>query len=74
MNPIDVEGRVRADAEHFELPFEVLAGRDSEIITDYRLVKLPHVIILDRSGVIAFTRQFASYETLSEELQHVLAR
>ena len=69
-----MEGRVRADAEHFELPYEVLAGRDSEIIEQYDIVKLPRVIILDREGLIVFTEQFAPYETLNAELQRLLAR
>jgi hypothetical protein len=69
-----MEGRVRSDAEHFELPYDVLAGRDSEIIADYGIVKLPRVIVLDRDGVIAFTAQFAPYEKLNDELQRLLAR
>jgi peroxiredoxin len=74
INPIDMAGRIKADAEHYELPYDVLAGRDSEIISDYELIKLPRVIILDRNGVITYTERFAPYEKLNEELQKILDR
>jgi len=66
-------GRVEADAKSFDLPFTVLLGRDSDVIADYEIVKLPRVIIVRKDGKIAFTDRFAPYDRLKAELVRVLA-
>jgi hypothetical protein len=73
INPIDMSGRVEADAQHFELPFTILVGRDSDVISDYQIVKLPRIIIIRKDGNIAFTERFAPYDLLKAELVRVLA-
>lgn len=61
-------GRVRADAEHFKLPYEVLVGGDSDIIDTYQIVKLPRIVVIARGGFIAYTAVYAPYEKLKEEV------
>ena len=67
-----MDGRVEADAQSFQLPYTVLFGRDSDIISSYEIVKLPRIIILRTDGNIAFTERFASYDQLKAELGKVL--
>ena len=68
INPIDMAGRVQADAENFELPYEVLVGRDSDVIDTYQIFKLPRIIVIARGGTIAYTERFAPYDKLKEEV------
>jgi hypothetical protein len=68
-----MRGRVEADARQFELPFTILVGRDSDVISDYQIVKLPRIIIVRKDGNIAFTERFAPYDRLKAELVRVLA-
>ena len=71
IDPIDKEGKVKSDAEYFELPYPVLIGRDSNIIENYNLIKLPWLLILDKTGKIIFSEKFAKYEKIKEELEKV---
>jgi hypothetical protein len=68
VNTIDVRSRVEADAEYFKLPYSVLIGRDSEIMADYQIVKLPRLLIVRKNGTIAFTEKYVTFEKLQKEL------
>jgi hypothetical protein len=61
-------GRVRSDSEQFELPYEVLVGRDSDIIETYQIVKLPRIIVIARGGTISYTERFAPFDKLKDEV------
>jgi hypothetical protein len=61
-------GRVKADAEYYKLPYNVLIGRDSEIISNYQIVKLPRLLIIRKDGTIAFTEKYVTFEKLEEAL------
>ena len=67
-----MKGRVEADAKYFRLPYDVLIGRDSEILKDYRIVKLPHLFIVGKGGFIRFAEKYASYEKLKDEIVQAL--
>ena len=66
-----MQGRVESDAKNFSLPYTVLVGRDSDIISLYKIEKLPRILIVRMDGVIAFTDKFASYDKLTEELDQL---
>jgi L-asparaginase/Glu-tRNA(Gln) amidotransferase subunit D len=66
-------GRVEADAESFELPYEVLVARDADVIDTYQIVKLPRIIVIARGGTISYTQRYAPYETLKEEVNRARA-
>ena len=68
VNPTDMQGRVEADAKYYKLPYTVLIGRDSEIISDYQIVKLPRILIVRKDGTIAFTEGYVPFEKLQEAL------
>jgi len=63
-----MKGRVEADAKYYKLPYTVLIGRDSEIIADYQIVKLPRLLIVRKDGTIAFTGGYVTFEKLQKEL------
>jgi len=65
-------GRVEADARYYKLPYDVLIGRDSDVIEDYRLTKLPHIFIIGKDGTIRFSQKFATYDELKEELDRIV--
>jgi hypothetical protein len=66
INPVDMAGKVASDAKDFDLPFDVLVGRDGDIITDYQITKVPRVIVVAKGGTIVLSEKFASYEMLKE--------
>jgi hypothetical protein len=59
---------VESEAESFDLPYEVLVGRDSDIIDKYQIVKLPRLIIIAQGGMISFTERYVPYDRLREEV------
>jgi hypothetical protein len=67
-------GRVESTAKSFGLPFDVLVARDSGILSDYSIVKLPRIIVIGKRGNIVFTDKYASYERLKEEVQRAIKK
>lgn len=65
-------GRVQADAKYYKLPYDVLIGRDSDIISEYQLIKLPRLVIVRTDGKIAFTERYVTYEKLKEEIDRAV--
>jgi hypothetical protein len=74
INPIDMPGRVRSEAEGFELPYEVLVGRDSDIIEKYQIFKLPRILVIAPGGTISYTERYATYDRLKEEVNKARAQ
>jgi hypothetical protein len=72
VNPINKAGRVRSDAEYYELPYDVLIGADSEVISDYQIIKLPRLIIVGKDGKIRLTESFVAYDKLKKEVERVV--
>ncbi len=66
-----MQGRVESDAKSFGLPYTVLTGRDSDIVSVFKIEKLPRILIIRRDGVITFADKFASYDKLTEELAQI---
>ena len=69
-----MKGRVAADAKYFKLPYEVLVGRDSEILKDYHIVKLPSLFIIGKDGKILLSEKYLPYDDLREEVEKALHR
>ncbi len=65
-------GRVQADAKYYKLPYDVLIGRDSDIISEYQIIKLPRLMIIRSDGKIAFTERYVTYEKLKEEIDRAV--
>ena len=69
-----MEGRVKSDAEYFELPYEVLIGADSEVFLDYEIIKLPRIVIVGKDGKILTTEKYLTYEELKKEVHRALRK
>ena len=74
INPIDLADRVKAESASLGLPFDVLVGRDSNILTEYKVTKLPRVLIIGKKGTIVLTEKYASYEKRKEEVEKALKK
>lgn len=59
-------------AESSPPPFDVLVGRGSTVATDYKLVKLPRVVIIGKTGKIVFSAKAASADRLKEEVERAV--
>lgn len=66
--------RAASSARSFGLPFDVLVGRGSKILSDYKIIKLPHVVMIGKKGNIVFANRYASYATLKRELQRAIKK
>ena len=74
INAIDREGKVESDAELFQLLYPVLVGRDSDIVSQYKIRGLPRLFIIDREGKVVLYKKFAPYEDIAEILDARLSK
>ena len=65
---------MKSDAKRYKLPYPVLIGRDSDIVKNYKITKLPKIIIIDHEGKIALYEKFAPAERLQEVLDPLLEK
>ena len=72
INTINRAGKVKSDAQRFDLPFTVLIGRDSDVGKNYKITRLPLLIIVDKSGKIVLKKKFAAYVEISKKLDVLL--
>jgi len=50
----------------------VLVGRGSTVATDYKLIKLPRVVIIGTSGKVVFSAKSASAGRLKKEVERAM--
>ena len=74
VNAINPAGRVEADAAMFEVPFPVLVGRETSIITDYGLSRLPQILIIDFEGNVVLSERYVEYETIVESIDTLIQK
>lgn len=74
INPINRNGKVKSDAQRFELPFPVLVGRGSDIVKSYLLKGLPRIVIVDSKGKVAAYEKFLEYEEIKEYIDDLIAQ
>jgi len=73
MNAINPAKQAEADAKLYEIPFDVLLCRNTGIIRDYEISKLPHIFIIDGQGVIRESKFFLKTEDIKIVLDRLLA-
>jgi hypothetical protein len=73
MNAINPAKQAEADAKLYEIPFDVLLCRNTGVIRDYEISKLPHIIIIDGKGVIRESKLFLKKEDIKTILDQLLA-
>jgi hypothetical protein len=73
MNAINPAKQAEADAKLYDIPFDVLLCRNTGVVRDYEISKLPHIIIIDGKGVIRESRLFLKSEDIKAILDGLLA-
>jgi len=73
MNAINPAKQAEADAKLYEIPFDVLLCRNTGVIRDYEISKLPQIIIMDGKGVIRESKLFLKSEEIKTILDQLLA-
>ena len=73
MNAINPAKQAEADAKLYEIPFDVLLCRNTGVVRDYEISKLPHIIILDGKGIIRESKLFLKSEDIKIVVDRLLA-
>ncbi len=74
INPINRNGKVKSDAQRFELPFPVLVGRGSDILKTYVLKGLPRIVIIDAKGKVVAYEKFLEYEDIKKSIDALISQ
>jgi len=73
MNAINPAKQAEADVKLYEIPFDVLLCRNTGVIRDYEISKLPQIIFIDGKGVIRESKLFLKKEDIKTILDQLLA-
>ncbi len=73
LNAINPAGQAAADAEHYDIEFPTLVCRETGVISDYKVTKLPHIFIIDQEGIIHTSALFLKESKIKEALDELLA-
>lgn len=73
MNAINPREQAAADAECNGINFPVLACRETSVVRDYEVTKLPQLFIIDGNGVIRESTLFLKAEQIQETIENLLA-
>lgn len=74
MNAINPAGQARAEAKRYDIEFPVLVCRESNLVRDYEVTKLPHLFIIDSEGVIQSSEIFLKEKDIKKVLDNLLAK
>ncbi len=72
MNAINPAGQAAAEAKRYKINFPVLICRDSGVVSDYKVTKLPHLFIIDHEGVIRKSELFLKEKKIKEVLDQLI--
>ena len=73
MNAINPSQQAEVEAKRYDIEFPVLVCRETGVVRDYRVTKLPHLFIIDRQGDIQESKLFLKMEQIKEEIDTLLA-
>lgn len=74
VNPVNPDGRIKAEIHRMDVPFPVLSGRGSRIIIDYDIRGLPKIVIIDKQGLIVTSAPYIEPEELKATVQKLLEK
>lgn len=69
---LDQEGQVKAEVEKYKMDYTVLVGRDKKITEQYKVKKLPHLVIVNKDGIIHTSVRFLKADKIKEVLDSLL--
>ena len=64
INAINPSKLALSEVEKYEIDFQVLEGRGSGVTKDYKVSKLPLLVIIDKDGIIRTSELYLQYEDL----------
>lgn len=73
MNAINPAQQAEAEAKRYDIEFPVLVCRETGVLRDYQVTKLPQLFIIDRKGVIQESKLFLKMEQIRDEIDTLLA-
>lgn len=72
MNSINPAKQAAAEAKRYHIEFPVLICRETGVLSDYRITKLPHLFIIDQEGTIKSSKLFLKTKKIKEVLDGIL--
>ena len=73
MNAINPIKQAAAEAKRYHIEFPTLICRETGIVSEYQITKLPHLFIIDKEGVIRSSKLFLKTNKIKEVLDELLA-
>ena len=73
LNAINPAEQAAGEANRYEIEFPVLICRQTGVVRDYEVTKLPHIIIIDQEGIIRASKLFLKTDAIKEVLDDLLA-
>ena len=73
MNAINPAQQAAGEAKRYQIPYDLLLCRETGVVRDYQVTKLPHLIIIDAQGVIQESQLFLKSEKIREIVDKLLA-
>ena len=72
LNAINPAPLAAAEAKRYEIPYPVLLCRDTGVIRNYQVTKLPHLFIIDAKGVIQESKLFLEADKIKKVVEGLL--
>lgn len=73
MNAINPAAQAAAEAKRYEIDFPVLICRESGVVRDYEVTKLPQLFIIDQQGIVRESKLFLKSEDIKVIIDGLLA-
>ena len=74
MNAINPVGQAKAEARRYKIEFPVLICRQTGVVRDYEITKLPHLFIIDSEGIIQSSELFLEEKDIKTVLDNLLTK
>jgi hypothetical protein len=74
MNAINPAPLAATDGKRYEISYPILLCRDTGVIRDYEITKLPQIFIIDQKGVIRESKLFLEADKIKKVLDGILTQ
>ncbi|TKJ40762.1 hypothetical protein CEE37_07295 [candidate division LCP-89 bacterium B3_LCP] len=72
MNAINPSKQAAAEAKRYKIEFPTLICRQTGVARDYKITKLPHLVIIDQEGIVQGSKLFLKTDKIKEILDTLL--
>jgi hypothetical protein len=74
MNAINPAPLAANEGKRYEITYPILLCRDTGVIRDFQITKLPQIFIIDQKGVIVESKLFLEADKIKKILDELLAQ